>query len=144
MMARHGGAPGGGAPGAGAPQPQGAGGAAEGGASPAAAPMSSPQEKQGLKAAANNNIHIAVNMLEEALPAFGAESKEGNEIISALKILGKLIAKKDTSDLVPAEIMQMVQQLPQMGGGSDIQRAIMQQMQQPQKPPQQAGAPAGA
>jgi hypothetical protein len=90
--------------------------------------MSSPQEKKGLKAAAQTNIHIAVNMLEEALPAFGSESPEGSKILSALKSLGTMVAKKDTSDLVPAEILQMVKRLPQMGGGTDIQQQIMKQM----------------
>ena len=100
--------------------------------------MSSPQDKKGLKAAAHTNVHIAVNMLEEALPAFGSESPEGAKILSALKVLGGLVGKKDTSDLVPAEILQMVQRLPQMGGGTDVQRMIRSQMQQ--KPPQQPQA----
>jgi hypothetical protein len=107
---------------------------------PAAAPISSPQKKEGLKAAAHTNIHIAVNMLEEALPAFGSESAEGQKIIGALKTLGGLVAKRDESDLVPAEVLQMVRQLPQMGGGTDVQRQILQQMQQGQQKPQQAAA----
>jgi hypothetical protein len=106
--------------------------------SPAAAPMSTPQDKKGLVAAAHTNLHIATNMLEEALPAFGSESPEGQKIISALKILGGLMGKRDTSDLVPAEVLQMVRRLPQMGGGTDVQRQIMQQMQQKQPAPQAA------
>lgn len=97
---------------------------------PAAAPISRPQDKKGLKAAAMTNVHIAANMLEEALPAFGSESQEGQKILSALKVIGPMLAKRDTSDLVPAEVMQMVKSLPQMGGGSQVQQEIMKRMQQ--------------
>jgi hypothetical protein len=118
-------------PGAGAPQGPGP---------PAAAPISKPQDKKGLKVAAMTNIHIAANMLEEALPAFGSESQEGQKILSALKVIGPLLAKRDSSDLVPAEILQMVKSLPQMGGGTNVQRQIMQQMAQGQQKPQAAAA----
>ena len=143
MMARggQGGAPGGqpppGAPPGGAPP---GAGAPAGQASPAAAPMAAPQEKQGKMAAASTNVHIAMNMLEEALPAFGSESDEGKAVMKALTALSKLAAKRDSSDLVPAEILQMVRQMPQMGGGTDIQRMLLQQMSGP-KPP--GGAPPG-
>jgi hypothetical protein len=100
-----------------------------GGQAPGAAPMSSPQEKKGVKAAAATNVHIAVNMLEEALPAFGSESAEGGKILAALKSLSSMVAKRDTSDLVPAEILQMVRRMPQMGGGTQVQQQIMKQMQ---------------
>jgi hypothetical protein len=123
------------APGAPPPQPgqEPTMGGGPGGQGPAASPMSKPQDKRGLKAAAQTNLHIATNMLEEALPAFGSESPEGGKILSALKILGGLVGKRDTSDLVPAEILQMVKRMPQMGGGTSAQKQIMQIMQQ-QKP----------
>lgn len=120
--------PPGGPPGAaagGEPQPQG----------PAASPMSKPQDKRGLKAAAQTNVHIAVNMLEEALPAFGSESQEGGKILAALKSLSSMVAKRDASDLVPAEILQLVKRLPQMGGGTNIQQQIMKQMAQAKSQP---------
>jgi len=146
MMSGGGGPGGPPAPGAGAQPPQaggpqgapGAGAAATGAAgaqAPAAAPMSTPQDKRGVKAAAMTNIHIGVNMLEEALPAFGSESKEGGAIIKALNLLAPLLAKKDTSDLVPAEILQMVKRLPQMGGGTQVQQQIMKQMAQAKQQP---------
>jgi hypothetical protein len=105
------------------------------GGPPRGSPMSTPQNKAGLQAAGLVNIHISVNMLEAALPAFGSESPEGKDILRCLSILGKHIAKKDNSDLVPAEVMQMVSRLPQMGGGTAVQRQIMQQMQQQQQKP---------
>ncbi len=129
-------------PGAGAPP----GAASVGGmASPSASPMSDPQQKEGLKAAAQVNVHIAMNMLEEALPVFGSESKEGQKIMRALQSLGTLAAKRDSGDLVPAEVLQMARSMPQMGGGTEVQRQIMKQMRggggQPQQPQQpQPGA----
>lgn len=123
MMGAQGGGQGGAAPGAPPAQMPGSPAAA-----PAAAPMPKPQEKEGKKAAAQTNIHIAMNMLEEALPVFGAESKEGQKLMRALTVLGTLAAKRDSSDLVPAEVLQMVRQMPQMGGGTDIQKMLMQQM----------------
>jgi hypothetical protein len=89
------------------------------------------------------NLHIAVNMLEQALPAFGSESEQGAAILKCLSTLSKFVAKKDNTDLVPAEVMQMVSQLPQMGGGTQMQRQIMQQMRAQQAPPQ-AGPAGGA
>ena len=141
LMSGGGGAP---APGGGAPPNPAAAGAmppgqGSGGQPPAAAPMSKPQDKKGLKTAAQTNVHIAVNMLEEALPAYGSESEEGAKIRKALDILAKLVAKRDSSDLVPAELLQMFRRLPQMGGGTDVQKAIAQQMQaKPQPAPQAA------
>ncbi len=120
----------------GAGMPPGAGAPGQGPGPPAASPISKPQDKKGLKVAAMTNVHIAANMLEEALPAFGSESQEGQKILSALKVIGPLLAKRDSSDLVPAEILQMVKSLPQMGGGTQVQQQIMRQMAQgQQKPP---------
>ena len=89
-----------------------------------------------MKAAAGTNIHIAINMLEEALPAFGAESPEGQKLMKALNILGPMVAKKDNSDLVPAEVRQMVMSMPQMGGGTDVQKMLMQMMHNGGRPQQ--------
>ena len=143
---------GGGAGGAGAAGMPGAGAAAGGPAGgsaavkpPSAGPMSSPQEKKGLKAAAMVNVHIAMNMLEEALPALGSENEHGSVILKALTMLAKITGKRDSSDLVPAEVMQMNSRLPQMGGGTEAQKMIRQMIsQQGMKPPPQGGAGGGA
>lgn len=100
--------------------------------------MSKPQDKKGLKAAAMTNVHIALNMLEEALPGFGSESEEGQKILSALKGLAGLMGKRDAGDLVPAEVLQMNRRLPQMGGGTNVQQQIEQMMKQKQPSPQAA------
>lgn len=93
-----------------------------------------------------SNLNIMSNMGEQALTAFDPGSAEYKAILKCLNILSPIVGKNDASDLVPAEVMRMVGQLPQMGGGSDVQRMIMQQMkqgkqpaqpqQQPQQPPQ--------
>lgn len=106
--------------------------------SPSAAPMSKPQDKRGLKAAAQTNVHIAVNMLEEALPAFGSESPEGGKILAALKTLSSMVAKRDSSDLVPAELLQLIQRSTQMGGGTAIQQQLRKQMAAAKPQPAQA------
>ena len=117
-----GGAPGG-MPKPGAPMPPQAGGPKPGGA-----PMAKPQQKEGIKEAARVNIHIAMNMLEQALPAFGSESKEGKSVLKILSMLSKEFGKQDASDLVPAEVLQMNKSLPQAGGGTEVQQ-MLQKMQ---------------
>lgn len=107
--------------------------------------MSQPQEKKGAKTAALTNLKIAQNMLEQALTAFGPEDDEYKAVLDCLTKLAKLAGKAgDASDLVPAQVMRMVGQLPQMGGGTDVQRAVMQQLRQPQQPQPGAGGPQGA
>ena len=107
---------------------------------PGGAPMAKPQEKEGVKEAARVNIHIAMNMLEQALPAFGSESKEGKSVLKILGMLSKEFGQQDASDLVPAEIAQMNKSLPQAGGGTEVQQMLRQMQQQggagAAKPPQ--------
>ena len=123
------GAPQGGAQGGMPPQPQA-------GPKPGGTPMAKPQEKEGLKEAARVNVHIAMNMLEQALPVFGSEAKEGKSILKILSMLSKEFGQSDASDLVPAEILQMNKSLPQAGGGSEVQRMLQQQMMQGGAKPQ--------
>jgi hypothetical protein len=126
--------PAGGLPGGqGMPTPGGAmPGQSQTDASPAGSPTAQPQEKKGLKAAAMSNIHIAQNMLEQSLTAFSPEDKEYKVILKCLNHMAPLAGQRDNTDLVPAEVMRMVNQLPQMGGGSDVQKMILQQMKNPQ------------
>lgn len=124
------------------------GGAPQPGAQPApgtqkpgpASQMPQPQEKEGLKEAARVNVHIAMNMLEQALPVFGSETKEGRNILKTLNALAKDFGDSDTSDLHPAEIRQMVGAMPQSGGGSDVQKMLMKSAGggAPQQPQPQA------
>jgi hypothetical protein len=140
-------APGGPTPGVG----PGAGAVGAGGAKPGASPTPQGQDKKGLKAAAMSNIHIAQNMMEQALTAFEPHDPEYKMILKCLTSMAPHAGKNDSSDLVPAEVMKMVGQLPQMGGGTDVQKMILQQMKQGQQhgqppqgqpqPPQPQGAP---
>src|ERR1700679_3505675 len=109
-------------------QPQAAPGAApptgvSPGAPPAAAGMPTPQKKAGLIAAAGANIHIAMNMLEQALPVFGSETKQGKGILKVLSMLSAEFGQNMDKELVPSQIMQMARQEPSMGGGSAMQQA---------------------
>jgi hypothetical protein len=112
------------------------------GPKPAGSPMAKPQEKEGLKEAARVNIHIAMNMLEQALPVFGSESKEGKSVLKILNMLSKEFGQADASDLVPAEVLQMNKSLPQAGGGTEVQRMLQKMQQQGGGMPQQQQQPA--
>jgi hypothetical protein len=103
---------------------------------PAGSPMSTPQKQDGKKESSHVQVHIAINMLEQALQGFGSETKEGKIILKTLDKLSSTFGGHDATDIVPAEIQQMVKGLPQVGGGTDVQKQIMQMMQ---KPPQQPG-----
>ena len=132
-------------------QAQGAGGPPAGaapnmpggapGAGPGGSPTPQPQEKKGLKTSAMVNLSIAQNMIEQALTAFQPADPEYKACLKALNVLAPLAAKNDASDLVPAQVMRMVGEMPQMGGGTDVQRMILQRMQQGQHPQGAGGAP---
>ncbi|MBA0085213.1 MAG: hypothetical protein HRJ53_09465 [Acidobacteria bacterium Pan2503] len=111
---------------------------------PAAAPFATPQEKRGNKATAMANVHIALTLLEQAIPDLGSDSPEGLSVIKAVQGLAKLAGDHDNSDLVPAEIMHMVKQMPQMGGGTPMQQELMRQMAQQNAPKPPQGVPGGA
>lgn len=130
--------------GAGAPgqAPGAAGGPPTGqnpGTPPTAAGMPTPQRPAGLMAAAGANIQIAMNMLEQALPVFGSESKEGKAVLKVLSMLSKDFGHSTDRELVPSQIMQMVKAEPSLGGGTAAQmmaqrQAAMQQQAQQQQP----------
>lgn len=116
-----------GAPGA---TPQGA----PSGNAPVSAPMSTPEPKQGEKQNAMINVSLAMDLLEQTLPALGSETDEGKTILIALTGLSKKFGKSEgrSKELAPAELMQMMHNLPQMGGMSPEMKAM------------QGGAPGGA
>lgn len=110
---------------------------------PAATPMATPQKKDGSREMARVKIHVAMNMLEAALPTFGAESKEGKALLKTLMALAKDFGENDASDLVPAEIASIFKSMPQMGGGSDVQQQIMKMMKGGGGAPGAGGMPGG-
>ena len=120
------------------PAPAAAGVGADSGVPPMASPMSTPEPKMGSKAAANINIQMAMDLLEQSLPALGSETPEGQQIMKSLGSLHKMFGKREAKnrELMPAEIMQMMQTLPQAGGATPEQRSMAQApMTGTQQPP---------
>jgi hypothetical protein len=141
--------------GAGAPP---SGGVAVGSAPPPMAPpmptpMAAPEQKAGVRENALVNISMALDLIEQALPALGSESDEGKKALSALSTLTAILGpkKQKAGELQNAEILQLLQNLPQAGGGTPGSRAIaggppnLGLMNPPGAPPAPpAGGPAGA
>ena len=84
----------------------------------AGAPMSTPQPAQGEKQSAMVNVSIAMDLLEQTLPALGSESEEGRAILSCLSGLSKKFGstRSKSQELVPAELMQLFGSMPKPGG----------------------------
>ena len=82
---------------------------------PMGAPMSTPEPKEGEKAAAKINVQMAMELLQQSLPAFGSDSEEGRAIMKIVKDISKQFGEREakTKELIPAEIIQMMQTLPQ-------------------------------
>lgn len=77
--------------------------------------MAQPQQAEGLKQAARVNVTMAIDILQQALPAMGAASEEGQALLNALKTLTKAFGQTEqkSRELIPAEIAQMLSALPQ-------------------------------
>lgn len=97
-------------------------------APPMASPMSTPEPKMGNKEAALINISMAIDLLEQSLPAFGSVSEEGKKTLNAIRALSGLIGQKKgkTDELQQSEILQLLQTLPQAGGATPEGRAMAQ------------------
>ena len=54
---------------------------------PTAAPMSTPEPKMGSREAALINIGMAMDLIEQSLPALGSESEEGKKALDAIRNL---------------------------------------------------------
>jgi hypothetical protein len=82
--------------------------------------MSSPQPAAGEKQQAMIKVQQAMDLLEQALPDFGSESEEGGEILKTLSTLGKKFGganRARSNELMPAELMNLLGNLPQGPGG---------------------------
>jgi hypothetical protein len=95
---------------------------------PMASPMSTPEPKMGSKEAALINVSMAMDLLEQSLPALGSESAEGQKALNAIRQLSGLIGprKGKTNELQQSEILQMLQTLPQAGGATPEGKAMAQ------------------
>jgi hypothetical protein len=83
---------------------------------PMASPMSTPEPKRGEEESARLNVMMALDMLQQAMGAFPMDSSE-------TKTIEKVIA--EITRLMPSEIIQMIQSLPQAGGATPGQREAM-------------------
>ena len=108
------------------PAPEGVTGMSDTSAPPMASPMSTPEPKMGNREAGLINISMAMDLLEQVLPAFGSESAEGQKVLGAIRTLTGVIGAKKakTNELQPTEIMQMLQTLPQAGGATAEGKAM--------------------
>lgn len=95
---------------------------------PMASPMSTPEPKMGSKEAAMINLGMAMDLLEQSLPAIGSESEEGGRILNAIRVLNGVLGtrKNKVNELQQSEILQMLQTLPQAGGAGPAARSIQQ------------------
>jgi len=93
-----------------------------------ASPMSTAEPKMGTREGALVNMSMALDLIEQSLPALGAESEEGRQAMMAMRSLNALIGprKNKTNELQSAEILQMLQSLPQAAGMSPETRAMSQ------------------
>ena len=109
---------------------------------PMSSPMSTPEPKMGSKEAAMINLGMAMDLLEQSLPALGSETEEGQKALGAIRTLTGILGprKFKTNELQQSEILQMLQTLPQAGGATPEGKA-MSQAPIPGMPPQGGGMP---
>lgn len=113
---------------------------------PMSSPMSTPEPKLGNKEGAMINLSMAMDLIEQSLPAIGSESAEGQKALAALRSLTGIVGpkKSKTNELQQSEIIQMLQNLPQAGGGTPEGRAMAQAPAVPNMPNIPGAAPGGA
>lgn len=109
-----------------------------GGLPPRTSPMMTPQPNEGEKQAALPKVVIAMKVLEGTITALGAESDEGQAVLSALKTLGSKFgeAKREKGgNMISSELANLVSSLPKGARGNVV--PPQQPAQQPQGTPQQ-------
>jgi hypothetical protein len=91
---------------------------------PMASPMSTPEVKKGEQEKARLNVMMALDMLQSAIGAFPPDTDEGATIQKVVADITRRFGEResDTRQLIPAEILQMIQTLPQAGGATPGQR----------------------
>ena len=107
--------------------PTGAATEAEIPSGPMTSPMSTPEPRMGSKEGALVSLSMALDLIEQALPALGSESPEGQRAMAALRSLSGLLGprKSKASELQPSEIMQLLGSLPQAGNVTPEVAAIL-------------------
>lgn len=82
------------------------------GAAPSGTPSGASPEPAGEKEIAKANVQIALAMLTKQLAVLGADNDEGKAVLQAVTTLSKKFSGKTSEDLAPAELMQVMQNVP--------------------------------
>ena len=114
-------------------------GMSESGTPPMGAPMSTPEPTMGSREGAMINLSMALDLIEQALPALGPD---GEKLMQTVRGLNQIIGprKGKTNELQQSEILQMLQTLPQAGGATPEGKA-MAAAPVPGMPPAGGGMP---
>ena len=93
---------------------------------PMASPMSTPEPKMGSREAALINVGMAMDLIEQSLPAIGSETGVGQKLVAALRSLTGAMGprRQKVGELQNAEILQLLQNLPQAGGATPEMKAM--------------------
>jgi hypothetical protein len=91
-----------------------------------ASPMSTPEPKMGSREAALINVGMAMDLIEQSLPAIGSETGEGQKLVAALRSQTGAMGprRQKVGELQNAEILQLLQNLPQAGGATPEMKAM--------------------
>jgi hypothetical protein len=94
---------------------------------PMASPMSTPEPKKGEEERARLNVLMALDLLQQSMSFFDPKSREASAIESALTDLTRSFGEREQSlrQMMPAEIIQMIETLPQAGGATPGQREAL-------------------
>ena len=95
---------------------------------PMSSPMTTPEPQEGNMEQARLSVMMALDMLQNALTEFGMDSEEGMALQKVVADITREFGERESStrELMPAEIMNLVQTLPQAGGATPEARAIAQ------------------
>jgi hypothetical protein len=93
---------------------------------PMSSPMSTPEPKKGEEMQGRIDVQLGMGMLMGAMQKFPDGSPEQKAVKEVIGKLGSTFGEMDykAKELVPAEILQMIQTLPQAGGASAEMRAM--------------------
>jgi hypothetical protein len=88
--------------------------------------MSTPEPKMGTREAALINVGMAMDLIEQSLPAIGSETADGQKLVAALRSLTGAMGprRQKVGELQNAEILQLLQNLPQAGGATPEMKAM--------------------
>lgn len=95
---------------------------------PMSSPMTTPEPQEGNMEQARLNVMMALDMLQSALQEFGMDTEEGMALQKVVGDITREFGERESStrELMPAEIMNLIQTLPQAGGATPEARAIAQ------------------